>query len=111
MGLLRRLRDPVRGTARVVAIGTPGGGNATWENTRMQLLVTAPGVSETTVTHRCLVRVDRWPRPGDSLAVTVDRDRPDRLRIDWDEAPGGRTPAQARGDQVADALRRQGLEL
>jgi hypothetical protein len=80
----KRMKDPVRGTAQIVGRSrytVP----ATSSNIVMTLIVTADGMPATSVEHECLCRHDRWPSPGETLPVTVDRADPGRLRVEWDE--------------------------
>ncbi|WP_028065016.1 SHOCT domain-containing protein [Solirubrobacter soli] len=90
MGLLgdwlrgQRMKDPVSGTAQVVACSRITQA-AVASNCTMSLVVSADGIPATPVDHQCLCRQDRWPRGGQVLPVTVDRADPSRLRIEWDE--------------------------
>jgi hypothetical protein len=80
----RRMKDPVRATAQIVGCSRYTE-SATSSNIAMTLVVRAEGMAATTVDHECFCRHDRWPSPGDTLPVTVDRADPTRLKVLWDE--------------------------
>jgi Short C-terminal domain len=80
-----RMKEPVRGTAQVVSV-TAHRGDSSWQDIQMTLSVRAEGVPPTTVRHRGMCRADRWPVPGQQLPVTLDRRKPERLKVEWDEA-------------------------
>jgi hypothetical protein len=48
-------------------------------------VVTAEGLEPTLIQHAGVVRTANWPMPGAQLPVTVDRDDPATLRIEWDD--------------------------
>ena len=106
MGLLgdwlgsKNMDDPVRGTAQVVGASGPPD-DATSANCSLTLVVTAEGVPATPIQHSAMVRVDRWPYPGTTLPVTVDRANPERLRIEWDEVPASGDVAWERAQALA----------
>jgi hypothetical protein len=103
MRLLRRIKDPVEGTAQVVSI-TQHTGNASWQNARITMVVQALGVEPFTLEHRCMVRADRWPSPGTTLPVVFDREHHDRLDVQWDAVPTGRETALEQAEQLRGAL-------
>ena len=82
----KQMKDPVRGSAHVVACSRPGR-PAVSSNVVMNLIVSAEGVAPTAVEHECMCRQDRWPRHGMTLPVTLDRADPTRLKVEWDELP------------------------
>lgn len=90
MGLLgdwlrgKRMKDPVRGSAQVVACSRITQA-AVASNCAMNLVISADGIPATPVEHEAMCRQDRWPHAGQVLPVTVDRADPTRLRIEWDE--------------------------
>src|SRR5919107_2135905 len=83
----KRMRDPVRGTAQVVACSRITQA-AMASNCAMSLVVSADGIPATPVEHEAMCRQDRWPRAGQVLPGTVDRAHPTPLRNEWGE---GRT--------------------
>jgi hypothetical protein len=94
-----RMKDPVRGQAQVVSCSAHRG-EGDWENCSMQLVVQADGVPATSTRKSDMVRADRWPTPGTVLPVTVDRAKPERLKIEWGEVESSRD----RGERTADAM-------
>jgi len=80
----RMMKDPVRGTAVVVAANM----SDRYKNPQVlktKLVVEAEGVPKTTVTHSQLIWGEWhfvWPDPGDAVPVVVDRADPTRLRFD-----------------------------
>ena len=95
----KRLTDPVAGTYRLTSCSSNSGG-AAYENCRMHGVVVGPGVGPIAVEHYCTAPTKRWPQPGDTVPVTVDRADPTRLRIDWDQLPSG----SDRGQRLAEEL-------
>jgi len=105
------MTDPVSGTLRVsTATYPPSGVNATYSNYRIAGVVSGPGLPPTAVEHAGIARVATWPESGDDLPVTVDRTRPDRLVIHWDQIPTRHDLAQAAA-QAAAVRMRTGLDL
>jgi hypothetical protein len=84
---LKRMKDPVQGTALVVAVNDWSFG--TNPNVcKMKLVLEAPGVPTTTVKHDNVIwahDIGKWPSQGSRLPVTVDRSEPTKFRIEWDE--------------------------
>jgi hypothetical protein len=95
----KRMTDPVEGIFRLTSCSGNSGG-AVYENCRMHGVVSAPGIAPTAVEHLCTAPTKRWPQPGQSLPVAVDRADPTRLHIDWDQLPTG----AERGQQLAEGL-------
>lgn len=93
-----RMKDPVRGTAQVVSC-TAHHGDGVMQSCRMQLVVQAEGVPAKAVEHSAPVHRKRWPSPGLTVPVTVDRSNPERLKVEWDEieSSGDRADAAAEG--------------
>lgn len=54
---------------------------------RLNLLVDVPGHATYKVRHKCTAPGDRYPHPGAVVPVTVSREDPQRLRIDWEQIP------------------------
>jgi hypothetical protein len=102
----RRMKDPVRGQAQVVSCSQWHGGTSA--NCRMQLVVQAPGVPATPVELDCMVHASRWPSPGITLPVTVDRDDPQKLKVEWDDVESTQDSAARAAEEMAAAMRGQG---
>jgi len=93
----RRIREPVRGEGYVVSASMPPSG-ALSANYQVTLVVRADGIPPTTVEHAGFALMKKWPQPGVTLPITVDRADPTRLRIEWGEVP----TARQRGLDAAD---------
>jgi catechol 2,3-dioxygenase-like lactoylglutathione lyase family enzyme len=88
----RGARAWVSGTAQVKAVSEPPVSSA-YGRAELQLVVVAPGLPVTEVLVRePRVPVDKWPRPGETLPLTVDVDDMRRVRIDWLNAPDRADP-------------------
>ena len=83
MGLFKRMKDPVRGTAKVVDVS--GGLQGT--KAHIRLIVTAEGVPPTPVDYGTWGHPGQRPSEGDSIPVTVDRANPLQFTIEWSEIP------------------------
>ncbi len=80
------MKDPVDGTAQVVGSTQPPDA-ASSANVNLNLVVQADGVPATAVELDCMAPVKKWPFPGATLPVTVDRDDPTKVKIRWDDIP------------------------
>jgi hypothetical protein len=98
------MRDPVRGTAQVVA-ASMNRGRGILQMCTMQLVVQADGVQPTAVSHSGLVHRDRWPMPGMVLPVTVDRADPKRVDIEWDEVESSHDRSRRSAEDLAAMMR------
>ena len=78
------IKNGVRGTATVVGLSRAPEA-ATSGNCAMRLVVNVPGKEPYNVEHQCIVKVSKWPGGGEVLPVSVDPEKPDHLRIEWDE--------------------------
>lgn len=88
----RRMSDPVAGVLRLSGCsGAPSG--AKYGTCRMFGVVSGSGVGPVAVEHRCAAPTARWPRPDQSLPVTVDRADPTRIRVRWQETRTNRERA------------------
>jgi hypothetical protein len=95
-----RMKDPVRGTAQVVSCSThPGDGIV--QSCCMQLVVQADDVPAKAIEHTDDVDRQRWPSPGMTLPVTVDRADPQRLKVEWDETQSSSDRAQAAAENLS----------
>lgn len=83
----RQMKDPVKGTAFVVSAND-------WTRAQVpsplhaKFVVEGDGVPKTTVEHSEKVppkHWEVWPRPKQTLPVTIDRADPTRLIIDWQQ--------------------------
>ncbi len=113
MGLLgdlfggARIEDPTRGTAQVVSCSA-NRGRGVWQNCHMELVVQADDVPATAVEFQGLVHNQRWPVPGMTLPVTIDRANPQRVKVEWDEMPSSRERSHETAEGLAAAMRGEG---
>lgn len=113
MGLLgdslraRKMKDPVDGTAQVVG-STQAPDHASSANVNLNLVVQAEGVEATSVELDCMAPIKKWPFPGQTLPVTVDRADPTRVKIRWDDIPEAADVAQQQADALAAQLKQGG---
>jgi hypothetical protein len=94
------MKDPVDGTAQVVGSTQPPE-NATSGNVNLNLVVQADGVPATAVELDCLAPTSKWPYPGETLPVTVDRDDPTKVKIRWDDVPKAGDVAEQQAQALA----------
>jgi hypothetical protein len=113
MGLLgdsfkaMRMKDPVDGTAQVVGSTQPPD-NATSSNVNLNVVVQAEGVEATSVEFSCIAPAKKWPFPGTTLPVTVDRADPTRIKVRWDDVPKSGDVAKQQADALAAAMSQGG---
>jgi hypothetical protein len=98
------MRDPVRGTAQVVA-ASMNRGRGILQMCTVQLVVQAKGVQPTAVSYQGLVHRDRWPMPGMVLPVTVDRADPQHVDIEWDEMESSKDRSRQSAENLAAMMR------
>jgi hypothetical protein len=113
MGLLgdsfkaMRMKDPVDGTAQVVGSTQPPD-SATSSNVNLTVVVQAEGVEATSVEFSCIAPTKKWPFPGETLPVTVDRADPERIKVRWDDVPEAGDVSKAQADALAAQLNQGG---
>lgn len=108
MGLFdrfRRIKDPVRATARVVS-ATAAPEKATAGACRMNLVVSLPGHPAFTVDDKYVVPVAKWPAPGTLLPIEASQARPTRFKILWDEVTPWAERAAAQAQAMVDQINR-----
>jgi hypothetical protein len=104
--LSRKMKDPVEGTAQVVAASAPPYGVSGWSNCKLDLVVSAVGLEPyaTSFTSN-LTPTSKWPYAGQTLPVTVDRADPEHVKVEWDDVPTGDELGAAQAEQIAAAMR------
>jgi hypothetical protein len=80
------IENGISGTALVLR-GDAGFSNLHNWTGSSQLRVRVPGRDEFNVAHNSWIPREKHPVPGFELPVTVNRDDPTDLRIEWDQAP------------------------
>jgi hypothetical protein len=113
MGLFKKtkLEDPVEGTGMVVSCSSVHESDGTKligpNRCGMNLVVQAPGVDATSIEHKGWVWASKWPTPGMTLPLLVDRADPRRVKVLWDKVPKVKDRIDATGDMIAAAMRGQ----
>jgi len=102
----KHMSDPADGTLQLTSCSV-GAYDAAYSNCRMQGVVTAPGLAPTAVEHVCLAPTRKWPQPGQTIPVLVDRSDPTRLEVRWDDMPGNRELGRQQAEQEAQRLAAQ----
>jgi hypothetical protein len=113
-GKINKMRDPVRGTAKVVSstdyrpeVGAAVSASGSWRCT-MTCVIQADGVPAQSAHYAGDAPTLRWPWPGTVLPVTVDRAEPTDWVVHWDEVPTARESNRAEADALAASMRGQG---
>jgi hypothetical protein len=105
---LSTMVDPVAGSLLVTGCSGAPDGRTMYAGCEIHGVLSAPGVPSTAVRHDGYVRVSRWPSPGLTLPVLVDRTVPQRFQIRWDQVPTGRQWAAQQAAQLAERMRAAG---
>lgn len=82
------LKDPVRGSLKVVAASLPPD-DAQASNYRLDGVVSGPGLKPMAVSKSGMARTAKWPSPGEDLPIEYERTDPTRFNILWDEVETG----------------------
>jgi hypothetical protein len=114
------IKDGLPGSAVVQSSSVPTEAARSY-NVSMWLDVYVEGREPYRVKHECMVKAGKHPWPGTTLPVVVDREKPDRIDIQWEQlqtvdermGEGGPAPTAAgqpqvidlRGTELADQLR------
>ncbi|MGI8945690.1 MAG: hypothetical protein ACR2GL_05555 [Thermoleophilaceae bacterium] len=102
-----RMKDPVRGTAQVVSCSGHRG-RGVMQRCRMRLVVRGDRIPAKAIEHSGLVHRTRWPAPGMTLPVTIDRADPTRVKVAWDEVESSRERADRGAEELAATMRDDG---
>jgi hypothetical protein len=102
----KHMSDPVDGMLQLTSCSA-GAYDAAYSNCRMQGVVTAPGLAPTAVEHVCLAPTRKWPQPGQTIPVLVDRADPTRLEVHWDGMASNRELGRQQAQQEAQRLAAQ----
>ena len=101
------MAQPVSGTLLVTGVNMPTE-SAVYHSGRLTGVVSAEGVPATAVSHSGLFRTSKWPRPGQTLPVIVDRANPAAFAIEWDKVEDNAATAMGQAEAIAAAMREQG---
>jgi hypothetical protein len=101
----KRMKDPVRGTAQVVAASIPPRGVAGWSNCSLDLVVKAEGIqSYAKQMTSWMTPTSKWPYAGQTLPVTIDRADPDKVKIEWDVVRTSDEIGRAEAERIAESM-------
>lgn len=103
---LKRIKDPVRATAQIVST-TAAPDSATSGTCRMHLVVTVPGHASYAIDDEFIVKVKKWPSPGQTLPLEASRSDPTKFKILWDEIPDWDVGAAAQAEQLAASMNQE----
>jgi hypothetical protein len=109
MGLFdgfKRIKNPVRGSAQVVS-STQAPHGATSGNCRLHLVVSVPGHPAFAVDEGFIIKVKKWPHPGQTLPIVASQSNPTDFKILWNEIQDWNSQASTRAAQIAAALNQQ----
>jgi Short C-terminal domain len=82
-----RMKDPVDIDAQVVSV-TDAPDGATHGSCVMNLVVQPPGMEAQSIECTSVpAPVKKWPNPGQTLPVTLDRSDPGKCKVRWDDVP------------------------
>jgi hypothetical protein len=102
----KSMKEAVPGSYQLTSCSA-GVSGAAYSNCHMEGVVTGPGVGPVAVDHYCTAPTSKWPSPGRTLPVTVDRADPTRMRVRWDDMPSNRDLGREQARQAAEHLARQ----
>ncbi|MDZ5622257.1 SHOCT domain-containing protein [Nocardioides sp. HM23] len=102
----KRIKDPVRGAAQIVS-STRAPDAATSGTCRMHLVVSVPGHQSFAIDDQFIVKVKKWPHPGQTLPIVASQSDPTKFKILWDEIADWDTAASAQAAQLAAAMNQQ----
>ncbi len=103
---MKRIKDPVRGSAQIVTM-TQAPDNASSANCRMQLVVSVPGHASYAIDDEYLIKVKKWPSPGQTLPIEASQSDPTKFKILWDEIQSWEVQGAAQAEQLAAAMNQQ----
>ena len=109
MGLLdglKRIKDPVRGSAQIVSMTRPPD-HASSANCRMQLVVSVPGHPSFAIDDEYMVKIKKWPNPGQTLPIEASQSDPGKFKILWDEIVPWDEQGASQAQRLAEAMNQQ----
>jgi Short C-terminal domain len=103
-----RMKDPVDVDAQVVSV-TDAPDGATHGSCVMNLVVQPPGMEAQSIECTSVpAPVKKWPHPGQTLPVTVDRTDPAKCKVRWDDLPEWDAIAKQQADSLAAQMNQGG---
>jgi Short C-terminal domain len=103
-----RMKDPIDVDAQVVSV-TDAPDGATHGSCVMNLVVQPPGMEAQSIECTSVpAPVKKWPHPGQTLPVTVDRADPAKCKVRWDDLPEWDAIAKQQADSLAAQMNQGG---
>jgi hypothetical protein len=103
-----RMKDPVDVDAQVVSV-TDAPDGATHGSCVMNLVLQPPGMEAQSIECTSVpAPVKKWPHPGQTLPVTVDRADPAKCKVRWDDLPEWDAIAKQQADSLAAQMNQGG---
>lgn len=99
-----RMAEPLPGTLLVTASAMPSR-RALYHMTRITGVISAEGIEPVAVQYSGLIRTSKWPSPGETLPVIVDRADPRLFTIEWSKVGDSGTAAMDQAEALAAAMR------
>jgi hypothetical protein len=82
----KAVKDGIRGEAIVLAINAPTDDAARYQMSS-ELLVRTPHVESYEASPNLFVKREKWPIPGMTVPVAIDRNDRSHVQVLWDEVP------------------------
>lgn len=99
-----KMADPIEGQATVVNVNSIALVSDLRQRCDLDLTVEAAGLERRVVSMTVHVNSDKWPRPGQSLPVLIDRADPAHIEVIWDRVASFNERLQAqRAEQLTQA--------
>ena len=73
----------------------------------MHLVVSVPGHQSFAVDDGFIIKVKKWPHPGQTLPIVASQSDPTKFKILWDEIQDWNAAASAQAAQLAAAMNQQ----
>jgi hypothetical protein len=107
MSLFHRIKDPVEGSMHIVA-ATQLDPSQLRAPCHITYVIQASGVEAFSGEADFEIWSKQWPQPGADLPVVFDREKNDRIEIQWDKVMTTNDSARMHADELAAELRGEG---
>jgi hypothetical protein len=104
MSFLKPIKDPVEGSMHVVG-ATQLDAEVLRAPCTITYVIQAPGVEAFSGEQVFEIWSRQWPQPGDDLPVVFDREKTDRIEIQWDKVMDTSDSARLHADELAAQMR------
>jgi hypothetical protein len=107
MSLLKPIKDPVEGSMHVVG-ATQLDAEVLRAPCAITYVIQAQGIEAFSGEQVFEIWSRQWPQPGADLPVVFDREKTDRIEIQWDKVMSTADSARMHADELAEQLRSGG---